>query len=162
MKKSVAVTAVPSFVRGFSLIELMVVLAIIAIVMTFAVPSWRDSALRAGRSDAHVALQRMAAAQERVYALRNRYTDVAAELGGALSPEGLYTLSAVTGLWNGTDCSTAASDTDSPHTFTLIAQPTPETSQEGDAACTCIYLDSLGNRQATGTAADTGGCWGGR
>ncbi|MCY4472953.1 MAG: prepilin-type N-terminal cleavage/methylation domain-containing protein [Kistimonas sp.] len=148
--------------RGFSLVELMVAVAIVGIILAFAVPSLRDYMLRAGRSDAHVALQRMAAAQERVYAQQSRYTDVETQLGGNLSPEGLYTLSAVTGLWNGTDCSTATSDPDSTHAFTLIAQPTAAASQAADADCTCIYMDSLGSRYANGAAAGGNSCWGGR
>ena len=59
--------------RGFTLIELMIVVAVIAILSAVAVPSYLRYGLRARRADAHQALLNIAMAQERYYAAHNRY-----------------------------------------------------------------------------------------
>jgi type IV pilus assembly protein PilE len=63
-------------VRGFTLIELMVVVAIVAVLAAIAVPAYGRYAYRARRSDAQALLLRIADAQERYYAVNNRYADL--------------------------------------------------------------------------------------
>ena len=53
--------------NGFTLIELMVVVLVAAILAGFAVPSYQNYVLRSGRTDATVALLKLAAAQEKFY-----------------------------------------------------------------------------------------------
>jgi len=59
--------------RGFSLIELMVVVAIIAILAAIAIPAYGRYAFRARRADGQELLLRIANAQERYYAGNNHY-----------------------------------------------------------------------------------------
>jgi type IV pilus assembly protein PilE len=51
--------------RGFSSVELLIALAVLAILSTLAWPSYQQVLLRARRSDAHAALARLQQAQER-------------------------------------------------------------------------------------------------
>ena len=69
--------------RGVTLFELLVVLAIVSILMSFAYPSYRDYIIRASRSDAHVAIQKIAMAEERIYAVHSQYTGNMDSLGRA-------------------------------------------------------------------------------
>ena len=145
--------------RGFSLVELLVVLGILSVIMSFAYPSYRDYIMRSSRSDAHIAIQRVAMAEERVYALQNKYTDAMASLGGADSSEGFYTIKAVTGVWNGSDCTGASSDPGNTNSYTILAIPVAGKSQENDAKCTCIYMDSRGVKGSTGDRDNPEDCW---
>lgn len=61
--------------RGFSLVELLVTLAILAIVSSYAVSSYRQYVRRAHRVDATATLLRLSAAQEKYYAQNGRYAD---------------------------------------------------------------------------------------
>jgi type IV pilus assembly protein PilE len=51
--------------RGFTLIEIMVVVAIVAIIATIALPSYQDSVRKSRRADAVLALQRIQIEQEK-------------------------------------------------------------------------------------------------
>ena len=60
--------------RGFSLIELLVVVVIVAILGLVAIPSYRQYNIRAQRTEAKTALLRLAANQERFYLQNNSYS----------------------------------------------------------------------------------------
>ncbi|WP_281646623.1 type IV pilin protein [Parendozoicomonas sp. Alg238-R29] len=145
--------------NGFTLFELLIVLAIVSILMSFAYPSYRDYIIRASRSDAHVAIQKVAMAEERVYAVHSQYTANMDSLGGRESQEGLYTLSAVTGIWSGSNCALAVSDTTATNSYTIFAMPVTGKSQESDSDCTCVYFDSRGVKGSTGARDNPKDCW---
>lgn len=73
--------------RGFSLTELIVTVAVVAILAAVAIPSYRQYVMRASRADATAALLRLASNQERFYLANNTYADDD-ELGEA-PPDGL-------------------------------------------------------------------------
>lgn len=76
--------------KGFSLIELMVVVVIIGILATVAYPSYRGYVLRGDRADALKNFQALGNAQER-YKLNNQeYTKTLTDLGVTLNAAGKY------------------------------------------------------------------------
>lgn len=83
---------------GFTLIELMIVVAIIAILASIAYPAYDRYVTRAQRADAHDALMQIQLAQERWRANNPEYTE---DLGAATAPEvsadGIYDLDVTLG-----------------------------------------------------------------
>jgi len=73
--------------RGFTLIELMIVLVVMGILTSVAIPSYRNYMLRAHRVDAKTALLRLAANQEKFFLQNNSYA-TSSVLGDA-PPDGL-------------------------------------------------------------------------
>jgi type IV pilus assembly protein PilE len=67
---------------GFTLIELMIVVAVVAILAAIAIPAYNDQVRRSRRADAMSALESMAMAQEQWRANNRRYATLA-ELGGS-------------------------------------------------------------------------------
>lgn len=77
-----AVKRVPAGARGFTLIELMIVVAIVGILAAIAFPSYQNHVTKTRRADAQSALTGFAAAMERYYT-DNRNTYLGAAAGGA-------------------------------------------------------------------------------
>ena len=85
--------------QGFSLIELMVTLAIVGILFSIALPRYSAYSLRANRTDGLALLNEIMQAQERFAADNGAYTDDLTDLGYDASPssaDGNYTISATT------------------------------------------------------------------
>jgi type IV pilus assembly protein PilE len=70
--------------KGVTLIELMIVVAIIGIIASIALPSYREQVASSKRSDGTAALLQLASALERHYTENSTYCD-AAGTGGANS-----------------------------------------------------------------------------
>jgi len=60
--------------RGFTLIELMIVVVVIAVLAAIAYPNYQDFVTRARRTDAMNALQDIANLQEKFFSVNLRYT----------------------------------------------------------------------------------------
>jgi len=137
--------------RGMTLIELMVVLAIVAILASLAVGSYRRYVLRANRTDATSALLRIQVAQEKYFLQNNAYTTnvtAAPPVGlGVASPttNGFYTL-AVTGDPNSTN-NIATS---------FQATATAVGAQTADTSCATLTINDQGQRNS---APSTTECW---
>lgn len=63
----------PSSQKGFTLIELMIVIAIVGIISAIAYPSYQDSVRKARRGDAEAGLVEAANNMERFYTENNTY-----------------------------------------------------------------------------------------
>lgn len=61
--------------RGFTLIELMIVVAVVAILAAVALPSYRESVARGNRAEARAALLQAAQWMERHYTENNNYAE---------------------------------------------------------------------------------------
>lgn len=136
-------------VRGFTLLELMIVVVVMAVLATIAVTSYNRYAYRARRVDGQELLMRVASAQERYYATFNTYADnpVTGDLKFAsdTSEKGYYKVE-------------VTSD-DLTKSFTATA--TPQNGQEKDA-CGALSIDSTGTKLPAGTDTaknSNGRCW---
>jgi type IV pilus assembly protein PilE len=129
--------------RGFSLIELMIVIAVVAILASIAVPSYRQYVLRAHRTEAKAALLNVAAAQEKFYLQNNTYTTALT----AAPPAGLG-IAATTRNGHYTIAIGAANVT----TFSVTATATG--AQTKDSRCLTFSINELGVKTATNTD-----CW---
>lgn len=130
-------------IRGFTLIELMIVVAIVAILAAIAYPSYTNYVLRTRRADGKEFLMRVAAAQERHYTNLNRYGAMA-DLGIGttfLSEKGYYSVGVA--LANGDQ------------TYLLTA--TPQSPQDKDQ-CKNLTLSNTGYKSQSG-AETNGKCW---
>lgn len=74
------------YMRGITLMELMIVVVIVGIMATIAYPSYRQYAARAKRTEAKAALLQIATLQERFYLQNNVYTANLNNLGFANTP----------------------------------------------------------------------------
>jgi type IV pilus assembly protein PilE len=137
--------------QGVTLIELLIVVVIVAILASAALPNYGRHLLRAHRVDAKSALLNLAAAQERFYLQNNRYAG-ASELATA-PPDGLG-LPATISDGRYTIAITATGTT------AFSATATTAGMQTADGDCATFTIDSLGVRSATdrGGAAATA-CW---
>ncbi|MCB1641916.1 MAG: type IV pilin protein [Xanthomonadales bacterium] len=130
--------------RGVTLLELMIVLALIGILASIAYPAYGNYVQRARRADAHNMLLQAAAAQERFFTNNNRYAANIADLGiPLLSENGFYTLA------------TAPGPSGDNLTFLLTATPLGAQLTDG---CGDLSYNSLGVRAAAGVT-DNGTCW---
>ena len=155
--------------QGFTLIELMIVVAIVAILAAIALPSYSAYVTKSNRADAKVALMKYAQMQESYYVQNMSYAkDLKTGAGGlglgttttVASEEGLYSiaLSAVTPA--GCDGTSTKPCTG----YTLEATPVSGGRQATDSLCTGFRINQLGVREAkagTGTYSPAQGkqCW---
>ena len=119
---------------GFTVIELVVVVTIIAILVAIAYPSYQDSIRKSRRGDAQSDLLQFAGTAERIFTQTNSYVTSALP-----ADTDIYTYSfpvAITAL-----------------TYTIRATPTAVQSAD---RCGTMTLTQTGQKTNTGTEAD---CW---
>ena len=131
--------------RGFTLIELMVVLAVAAILAAVAFPSFQGQVAKGRRADGKQALVELAQKLERFYTERGTFAGVSLGGGGlypAVSSGGYYSLAIISQTVDG---------------FTLTA--TPRGNQAGDA-CAALGYNHLGDRSVgAGATLSPAQCW---
>jgi len=125
--------------RGFTLIELMIVVAIIGIIAAIAYPSYTDYVERTRRSDAQGALMGLSSAMERHYATNNSYLG-AASGGSDTGAPGIYPDEAP--LDSDTKYYDLTIESATANSFTLRADP-----KGAQAADGMLELDSTGARR---------------
>lgn len=123
--------------HGFTLIELMIVVAIVAILAMVAYPSYQDSVRKGRRAEAKRGLAELQVLQE-----RHRTNNTTYASPGALTPptSDYYTFSIKTGSVSATG-------------YTLEADP--KSGQAADTSCDPIVLQVVGTSVTRTPAA----CW---
>jgi type IV pilus assembly protein PilE len=136
--------------QGFTLIEILIVIAIMGVLLSIAVPAYQNSVLRSGRAEAKGDLLQVASDQERYFSNSNTYIDDAMPLNTPIvagrdrtTVNELYEIS-VDACPGGaiTNCFTATA--------------TARGAQLNDA-CATFTLSSIGARGATGDTVEE--CW---
>lgn len=124
---------------GFTLIEILIALAIVAVLYTMVVPTFNRNFTEARRADAHDMLHKNARILQNCLTLAGGF-NAGCNLMNT-SADGHYILDeAVT-----------------QNTWQLSAVPAPGGRQASDTNCTAITLDHIGRKTATGV--NTERCW---
>ena len=130
---------------GITLIELLIVIAILGILTSIIIPSYNGYTNKTRRTDAKIALAQATKNMERCYVTHNQYNHancISYPASGAdvvISDEGHYKIVATT--------LTAT-------TYTLTASPTSTSPQSNDDYCKQFTIDNNGTKSATNSE-----CW---
>lgn len=129
--------------QGFTLVEVMIVVAIVAILAAIAYPSYDEYVKRGNRTEGQAFLSDVAARQERHFSQNNEYITAVADiaklgLSDANSPTRIYTISLAAGGGG----------------YTLTAN-----NQFNDTRCVTLTLNALGEKSSTGSRTDNNDCW---
>jgi type IV pilus assembly protein PilE len=137
---------------GFSLVEILTVLFIVALLAGLTWPSYQAAVLDAGRAEAKATLLMVTSEQEHYFSNFNRYVNDASPLDAPatagrrkLTSSGRYSVSV-----EACESSSLA--------FCFVATATPLGSQINDV-CTSLSIDSTGRRSAAGSLSYADDCW---
>ena len=144
---------------GFSLIELMITVAIVGILGTIATAAYTSQMQRSRRTDARTALMDTAGREEKLFTTNNAYSNSPVALGiGSATSFPTAGLPVGSGYYNVTVA--APDNTQTPaQGFLITAKPVSPGPQTADAACTSLTVNQLGVQGSTGTGT-VAACWG--
>jgi type IV pilus assembly protein PilE len=115
--------------KGVTLIEMLIVIAIIGVLASIASPMYTKHVNDGRRSEATSALENLASVQARFYSNNDTYTNLMVNLGPVQTTNNLYTLAVPLPV------------PDLQTTYVLSATPT-----WADPDCGIFYLDNVGRR----------------
>lgn len=138
--------------RGFTLIELMVVLTIIAILAAIAVPSYTSYTARVRRMDARNTLLQASQYLQRYYAANDNYSQDRA--GNPVAIPGTMSFTPQTGASATASYTLNSVINAQDYTLSMV----PGNNMAGDP-CGNFTLNNLGVRGITGTGMTVSQCW---
>lgn len=135
---------------GFTLIELMIVVAIIAVLALIAIPTYQSYILKSRRTVAKTSLLDLAAREEKYYSTNNTYTNKPAALGYTSTNFPLAVPNTADNYYqlNVTAASTTA----------FSAAATPQGPQAKDP-CATYNINQLSVQSNTGNTTASSRCW---
>jgi type IV pilus assembly protein PilE len=137
--------------RGFTLVELMIAVAVVGILATVAYPSYVNQLRQSRRTDAKIALLDLAARQERFFSVNNVYATTPQQLGYATAAFPLDVLSGSAAYYQlSTRVAAAAAG--------FSATAVPVGAQAVDA-CGTYAIDHLGVQSNTSNSLPASLCW---
>jgi type IV pilus assembly protein PilE len=141
--------------RGFTLIELMVAVVVIAIIAAVGFPSYQEYIRRGKRAEGKAHLMRAAQQMERFYSLNNCYPSNTANCGNAGSSAAALAAVSVNAHSGDSVASSAynLTVTTTAQAFTLTATPTFT-----DDKCGALGLNNAGAKTKTGAESQQY-CW---
>jgi type IV pilus assembly protein PilE len=143
--------------RGFTLIELMVVIAIVALLVMVAMPAYDGYVRKTKRSIGKAELMSVMARQEQFFVNNKQYATTLTALGYSASPYAInqdgdeVAVTAASRIYQ-----IAISDT-SATAFTL--QAVPQGSQAKDTQCGTLQITSVGVKSIVGGSGTVSDCW---
>ena len=146
---------------GFTLIELMIAVAIVGILATIAATSYQRQVIQSHRTDARTALLDLAGREEKLFSTTNQYSAIPSVLGYGTATTAV---SFPVGSSNGTNYYNVLITVPdplqpaNPNSFSITATPIPGGPQAADTTCTSLTVNQLGQQTAMPTA-NTATCW---
>ncbi|MDE2203449.1 MAG: type IV pilin protein [Burkholderiaceae bacterium] len=131
--------------RGFTLVELMITVAIVGILAVIAYPSFTSYIQKSRRADGKAALLAAAQKMEQYRSLSNTYA------GATLGASGVYASRSENGYY-------ALSFSVAPTQTLYTIQAAPQGGQATDACGTFSY-DQAGNKAVSGGTLTASSCW---
>lgn len=135
-------------IKGFTLIELMIVVAVIAILAAIALPSYQEHVRKSRRAQAKADLVELAQFLERRHTVDNHY-------GGALAFSVSPREATGTSVMYNITRAPIAGNPPNPQTFVLRAEPA--NAQQNDR-CGTLTLSNTGAKTRSGAVAESE-CW---
>ncbi|CAK0772568.1 type IV pilus assembly protein PilE [Gammaproteobacteria bacterium] len=143
---------------GFTLMELVIAVAVIGILTVIAYPNYQRSIQKARRADAKSVLLQASQWMERFYTINNRYDQNLS--GTVVTDSTLFLSSGLTKapISGSTKYYSISVTAPSKTTFTISAVPISGTPQATDA-CKTLTLDQIGTRGTSSTTMTADDCW---